>query len=100
MFSLIDNNGDPSNLIYLIFFILLAILVFIILRKLILWYWRINEAVDALMNISNSQINISKSLEKISNSLEKHDNNAADNNDGLAKTLKQIEDENLLEEKK
>jgi hypothetical protein len=52
------------------------------------------------MNISNSQINISNSLEKISNSLEKHDNNAIDNNDGLEKTLKRIENENLLEEEK
>jgi hypothetical protein len=100
MFTLIDNNGDPSNLVYLIFFIILAILVFIILRKLILWYWRINEAVDALMNISNSQINISNSLEKINKSLNKSDENMLDNGNELSETLKQIKEESLSEKYK
>jgi len=93
-------NLTSNIFLFIVAIIVFLLITFLIIRGIVLWYWRINEAVDALINISNSQINISKSLEKISNSLEKHDNNAADNNDGLAKTLKQIEDENLLEEKK
>ena len=111
---LFPNVNATGVLLFFVISILVLLFLFLIIRWFLLWYWRINEAVDALMNISNSQINISNSLKKISNSLERSDNNMVDNKDGqektlnfvadnkneMGKTLKQMEAEILLEEKK
>jgi len=40
--------------VLLIAFILCSILIFFVFRELILWYWRINEAVDAIIETKNS----------------------------------------------
>ena len=41
------------SVVLLIVFLFGSILLFLVCRELILWYWRINEAVDLLTGIRN-----------------------------------------------
>lgn len=54
-----------SSFISIIFWLLISILFFLVIREIVLWYFKINEAVDSLDRIANSLEIIASSDEEI-----------------------------------
>lgn len=83
-------SSSTSALFFIIIAPIVIIFIFLILRWLVLWYWRIDEAVDSLSNIAINLANINNSLEKLTE-------RKGDKNKDLSDTLVKIKEENDLE---
>ena len=69
-----------------------VVVIFLILRQFILWYWRINDAVNSLESISFSLI-------KINDYIDKSSKDKSNGGKKLEETPRQVEEENLTENK-
>ena len=49
-----------------------ALIVFLIIRELICWFWKINAGLKELSEVNDNLSKISKALEKISNTMAKN----------------------------
>lgn len=60
-----SSSFDPSSLIWPgLIGLVIIIIVFLILRNITLWYWRVNDIVDRLEDISGSLKQIAENTKK------------------------------------
>lgn len=62
MFNQFFYSSALSGLLGFVFFILVAIILFILFRDITLWYFKINENTDSLRRIAESLEEISATL--------------------------------------
>jgi len=54
MEKIISNFSSFDGLVGFVFFFLIAVILFLLFREILLWYWRINETVDSLKRIADN----------------------------------------------
>ena len=67
------DNLIVTSLYYALFLIVIAIIIFLIMREANLWYWRINEKIELLERMA-------KSLEFLENEIKNQKENSQNKN--------------------
>lgn len=67
------DNLIVTSLYYALFLIVIAIIIFLIMREANLWYWRINERIELLEKMA-------KSLEFLENEIKNQKENSQNKN--------------------
>ena len=57
------SMGEVFAILFMVIVVLL--LLFLIMREIMMWYWKINHRLDALMTINRSLFDVNKNLAEI-----------------------------------
>jgi hypothetical protein len=63
--SIVNILGFPVDLIHLIFFLAILVLIFLIIRELVTWYWKTTEIAERLKDTNILLSHISKLVAQI-----------------------------------
>ena len=65
MFDSFFRNGDWAYYLTKVgFFIIVIVFIFLVIREILMWYWKINERISLLEDISDDLSAIRKALVK------------------------------------
>lgn len=67
------NSGIIGNVAYLLFVIAIFVGIFLLLRSIVLWYWKVDEVIKNQQESNKLLETIAAKLEDINSTLKDHD---------------------------